>query len=108
MLFDIHARTPMLGAGSGGVSGPAVLPIGIYSVFQASRRVKIPIIGVGGIRTAEDVMQYLLAGASLVQIGTASFADPRAAERVLGSMKRLASQLGVAHVRELIGAGRLN
>ncbi|MGQ0813136.1 MAG: dihydroorotate dehydrogenase [Gemmatimonadota bacterium] len=107
LLYDIVRRIPVLGGGTGGVSGPGILPIGVHAVFQARRRVAVPIIGVGGIRTAEDVAQYLLAGASLVQIGTANFADPRAAQRVLSGMKRLGRKLGVADVRELIGAGRL-
>jgi dihydroorotate dehydrogenase (NAD+) catalytic subunit len=108
LLFDVARRTPVLGAGTGGVSGPGILPIGVHAVFQARRRVSIPIIGVGGIRTADDVAQYLLAGASLVQIGTAGFADPRAAHRVLSGMAGLGQRLGVAHVRELVGAGRLH
>ena len=107
LLFDVVRRAPVLGGGTGGVSGPAVLPIGVHAVFHARQRVTIPIIGVGGIRTAEDAAQYLLAGASLVQIGTASFADPRAVERVLSGMGRLGRQLGVTDVRDLIGAGRL-
>lgn len=107
LLFDVERRTAVLGAGTGGVSGPGILPIGVFAVYQASRRVSIPIIGVGGIRSADDAAQYLLAGASLVQIGTASFADPRAAERVLSGMERLGRRLSVTHVRELIGAGRL-
>jgi len=107
LLFDLKARTPVLGAGSGGVSGPAILPIGVHAVFQARRRVSLPIIGVGGIRTAEDAAQYLMAGASLVQLGTANFADPRAAERVLSGLKRLGRQLGIKQLRDLIGAGRL-
>jgi dihydroorotate dehydrogenase (NAD+) catalytic subunit len=106
MLFNVRDRTPVLGAGSGGVSGPALLPIGVHAVFQARKRVSIPIIGVGGIRTAEDAAQYFLAGASLVQLGTASFADPRAAQRVLSGMNRLGRKLGAVDVRELIGAGR--
>lgn len=107
LLFDIRTRAPVLGAGTGGTSGPAILPVGVNAVFQARRRVSVPIIGVGGIRTAEDAAQYLLAGASLVQIGTANFADPRAAQRVLSGLKRLGRQLGVQHIRELIGAGKL-
>ncbi|MGQ0560648.1 MAG: dihydroorotate dehydrogenase [Gemmatimonadota bacterium] len=105
LLFDVARRVPVLGAGTGGVSGPGILPIGVHAVFQARRRVSIPIIGAGGVRSAEDAAQYLLAGASLVQIGTANFADPRAASRVLSGMKRLGRRLGVTHVRELIGAG---
>lgn len=105
LLFDLDTHAPVLGGGSGGMSGPALLPIGVNAVFQARRRVDVPIIGVGGIRTAEDAAQYLLAGASLIQIGTANFADPRAAERVLSGLKRLGPKLGVKHVRELIGAG---
>jgi dihydroorotate dehydrogenase (NAD+) catalytic subunit len=108
LLFDLETRTPRLGAGSGGTSGPGILPIGVHAVFQARRRVSIPIIGAGGIRSAEDAVQYFLAGASLVQVGTASFADPRASQRVLSGMKRLGRQLGVSHVRELVGAGRVH
>jgi dihydroorotate dehydrogenase (NAD+) catalytic subunit len=108
LLFDVATRTPVLGAGAGGASGPAILPIGVHAVHQARRRVQVPIVGVGGIRTAADAMQYILAGASLVQIGTASFADPRAAARVLGDMQRLGSRLGASDVRELVGAGRIH
>jgi dihydroorotate dehydrogenase (NAD+) catalytic subunit len=108
LLFDLQTRSSILGGGTGGVSGPAILPIGVHAVFQARRRVSIPIIGVGGIRSAQDVAQYLLAGASLVQIGTASFADPRAAERVLSGLNRVGRELRVENIRELIGAGRLH
>ena len=102
LLFDLKTKQPRLGAGSGGVSGPAVLPMGVHAVYQARRRVKVPLIGVGGIRTAEDALQYFLAGASLIQVGTASFADPRAAYRVLSNLK---SRGGAAHLSELIGRG---
>ena len=104
LLYDLDTRRPVLGAGSGGVSGPAILPVGVYAVRAARRRVAIPLIGAGGIRTARDALQYVLAGASLVQVGTASFADPRSAERVLSGLD--------AHVRTspgtfttLIGSG---
>ena len=108
LLFDVPTRRARLGAGTGGVSGPAILPMGVHAVYQASRRVGIPIIGVGGIRTAEDALQYFLAGASLIQIGTANFADPRAGQRVLSQLKELGAKLGVAHVSELVGSGRIN
>ena len=107
LLFDPKTRRARLGAGTGGVSGPALLPIGVNAVYQARRRVQVPIVGVGGIRTADDAIQYFLAGASLIQIGTASFADPRAAQRVLSDLRGGAGR-GAAHVSELIGSGRIN
>jgi dihydroorotate dehydrogenase (NAD+) catalytic subunit len=104
LLFDLETRRPLLGAGTGGVSGPAILPMGVHAVWQARRRVDVPIIGVGGIRTGEDAVQYLLAGASLVEVGTASFADPRAALRVLSGLERFGRRHRIQDIRELIGA----
>ena len=106
MLFDLTTRRPVLGAGTGGVSGPALLPIGVHAVWQARQRVRVPILGVGGIRTGEDAVQYLLAGASLIQVGTAAFADPRAPLRVLDGLERFGARRGVQDVRELVGAGQ--
>jgi dihydroorotate dehydrogenase (NAD+) catalytic subunit len=108
LLFDTDSRRPVLGAGPGGVSGPALLPIGVHAVWRARQRVSVPIIGVGGIRSAEDAVQYLLAGASLVQIGTASFADPRAALRVLSDLERWGSARGLACITDIVGGGVLN
>lgn len=105
LLFDVETRRPVLGNGTGGVSGPALLPIGVHAVWQASRRVNVPILGIGGVRTADDALQYLLAGASLVQMGTAVFADPRAPLRVLDGLERYGRRQGVRDVRELTGAG---
>ncbi|HUF51870.1 MAG TPA: dihydroorotate dehydrogenase [Longimicrobiales bacterium] len=107
LLFDPDTRRPVLGAGPGGVSGPALLPIGVHAVWLARQRVSVPILGAGGIRTAEDAVQYLLAGASLVQIGTATFADPRAALRVLSGLERWGTAHNVTGVTELIGTGIL-
>lgn len=107
LLFDTDTRKPVLGAGAGGVSGPGLLPIGVHAVVRARQRVAVPIIGVGGIRTGEDAVQYLLAGASLVQIGTASFADPRAAERVLKGLNTWADARHVGSILELVGSGLL-
>lgn len=108
LLFDVRTRRAVLGNGTGGVSGPALLPIGVHAVYQARRRVDVPIIGVGGIRTGMDAVQYLLAGATLVQIGTASFADPRSAMRVLQELENYGAAEGIAHVAALIGAGRVH
>lgn len=108
LLFDLETRMPVLGAGAGGVSGPAVLPMGVHAVWQARQRVDLPIIGVGGIRAGADAVQYFLAGASLVEIGTATFADPRAPLRVLRELQTYGTRHGVHDLRELIGAGRMD
>jgi dihydroorotate dehydrogenase (NAD+) catalytic subunit len=108
LLFDIESGRAVLGAGSGGVSGPALLPIGVHAVWRARQRVTVPIIGVGGIRTAGDAVQYLMAGASLVQIGTASFADPRAAACVLSDLKRWGAARGITGITEIVGSGLLH
>ena len=107
LLFDLSSRRARLGAGTGGVSGPGILPMGVHAVFQARRRVDVPIIGVGGIRSGADALQYFLAGASLIAVGTASFADPRAAQRVLSEIPEAGSALGAGHISELIGTGRV-
>ncbi|HWV57054.1 MAG TPA: dihydroorotate dehydrogenase [Longimicrobiales bacterium] len=108
MIIDTRRRRPVLGAGTGGVSGPAILPMGVHAVWQARARVEVPIVGAGGIRSGDDALQYILAGASLVQIGTASFADPRAAQRVLTQLGQYGQRHGVTHIRELVGAARAN
>ena len=106
MLFNVETRRPVLGNRTGGVSGPAILPMGVHAVWQVRQRVSVPLIGVGGIRSGADAVQYLLAGASLVQVGTASFADPRAALRVLSDLEKYLATQDVADVRELVGAGQ--
>ncbi|HUF14127.1 MAG TPA: dihydroorotate dehydrogenase [Longimicrobiales bacterium] len=108
LLFDPATRRPLLGAGAGGVSGPALLPMGVHAVWQARRRVDVPIIGSGGVRTGADVVQYLLAGASLVQIGTASFADPRAAPRVLSELTRYCVRHRIPDLAGLVGSARFD
>jgi dihydroorotate dehydrogenase (NAD+) catalytic subunit len=108
LLFDLDTRKPVLGNGPGGVSGAALLPIGVHAVRQARRRVNVPIIGAGGVRSAEDALQYLLAGASLIQVGTASFADPRAALRVISGLEQSGSRLGAQSIVDLVGAGQVN
>lgn len=104
LVIDPRTRRPVLGAGAGGLSGPAIRGVGVRAVWQAKQHTDVPLVGVGGIQTAEDAVQYLLAGASLVQVGTASFADPRAAERIVQGLDAYGRRHGVANVEELVGA----
>lgn len=104
LLYDLTTRRPVLGAGSGGTSGPAILPVGVHAVRVAKRSVALPLIGAGGIRTVEDALQYVLAGASLVQLGTAGFADPRSAERVLSGLDARVRE-SPGSFTDLIGSG---
>src|SRR5205823_6575090 len=81
MRIDVRRRRPILGTRSGGLSGPAVRPIAVHLTYQVAQRVSIPIIGAGGVTSTEDALEFLMAGASAVQIGTATFADPLAPVR---------------------------
>ena len=106
MKVDIHRRTFALANKTGGVSGPAVHPIAVRMVYQAAQAVQIPIIGMGGIATAEDAIEMLLAGASAVSVGTANFHNPTAALDVVDGIAEYMRQYGVKDVRELIGGVR--
>lgn len=88
LALDSGTGRPVLGAGPGGVSGPALRAVGVRAVAEARRHTSLPLVGVGGIASAADAVQYLRAGASLVQVGTATFADPRAALRVIEGLRR--------------------
>ncbi len=103
MLVDVERRRPVIGNVSGGVSGPAILPMGVYLTWQAARAVDLPIIGIGGIRTAADALQYILAGASLVQIGTALFVDPDVAVGVQGGIAEYLGRHDVERLPDLVG-----
>ena len=104
LVIDVTSRRPALGAGSGGLSGPALRAVGVLAVHRARACTSIPLLGVGGITVAEDAIQYLLAGASLVQIGTATFADPRTAQTVAKGIARYGEKMGIENVQDLIGA----
>lgn len=104
MLIDVERRRPVIGNASGGVSGPAILPMGVYLTWRAARAVDLPILGIGGIRSAADALQYVLAGASLVQIGTALFVDPDVAVDVHRGIEAWLDGHGVARFVDLIGA----
>ncbi|KPK81725.1 MAG: hypothetical protein AMS25_05055 [Gemmatimonas sp. SM23_52] len=104
MLIDVETRRPVIGRVTGGVSGPAIRPMGVYSTWKVASRVTIPVIGIGGICTAHDAMEYILAGASLVQIGTAMFVDPFSAPETVAGLRELCERQGAERLSELIGA----
>lgn len=103
LAIDARTRRPRLGAGLGGLSGPAIKPIALRMVWEAARAVKIPVVGMGGIACGEDAAEFLIAGATAVQVGTATFWDPRAPLRVARELERFLAAQGIASVRDLIG-----
>ncbi len=104
MAIDVERQRPLLGNGSGGLSGPAIRPIGVLAVWEVARAVKIPIVGQGGIETARDALEFILAGASAVSLGTANFTDPRAPLNVAAGLREYLAVRGLASLRELVGA----
>ena len=106
LAVDAHTRKARIGAGYGGLSGPAIKPIALRMVHQAAAAVKIPLIGIGGIATGEDAAEFMIAGASLVEVGTASFIDPGATVRIARELARLLPALGVSSASELTGTLR--
>ena len=104
MSIDTETRRPRLTNITGGLSGPAIKPIALRMVYETARAVKIPILGMGGIVTAEDAVEFLLAGATAVQVGTASYADPRAVERLVKELESWCRSNGVEKVSNLTGA----
>lgn len=108
MAIDPESRRPKLGNVMGGLSGPAIRPVIVRMVFQCARAVKIPVIGCGGIMNAADAVEYLLAGAAAVQVGTASFLDPAAMVAVIDGLDAYCERHGVARVAELTGAVRID
>jgi dihydroorotate dehydrogenase (NAD+) catalytic subunit len=103
MAIDWRRRKPTLGNVTGGLSGPAIKPLALRLVYQVAQRVKVPVIGIGGIATVDDVMEFLIAGASAVQIGTANFYDPTASVRIAQELPAAMEQLGACSVREVVG-----
>jgi len=103
MAIDARGRRPRLGAGFGGLSGPAIKPVALRMVYQASRSVRVPVIGLGGIASGEDVAEFLLAGASAVEVGTATFWDPQAPLRIIREFAAFLHEQRTGSARELIG-----
>jgi len=106
MAINIHSRKPELGNIIGGLSGPAIKPIALRMVWEVSQRVKIPVIGMGGIVKAEDAIEFILAGASAIQIGTANLVNPQTSTEVIQGIKKYLAENKIHHVRRLIGLFR--
>jgi dihydroorotate dehydrogenase (NAD+) catalytic subunit len=104
MRIDVAKKRPILGTGSGGLSGPAIRPIAVQMTYQVAQAVSIPIVGAGGVTNANDALEFLMAGASAVQVGTATFADPTAPLSVIEGLAAYVRAQGLASIRDIIGA----
>jgi dihydroorotate dehydrogenase (NAD+) catalytic subunit len=103
MSIDVESRKPRIANVTAGLSGPAIKPIAVRMVYEASKSVQIPVIGMGGISTAADVVEFMLAGATAVQVGTASFWDPRATEKIAAELEVWCKEHDVSKISELTG-----
>lgn len=107
LAIDAHTRGPRLGAGFGGLSGPAIKPIALRMVYEAWKAVRIPVIGIGGIRSGEDAAEFMIAGATAVEVGTANFVDPAAPCRVARELGEFAKKEKLQNIAELTGTLKL-
>ena len=103
LAIDVHTRRPRIGAGFGGLSGPAIKPIALRLVYEASKAVRIPVVGLGGIRSGEDAAEFLIAGAAAVQVGTANFWDPEAPSRIARELDCYLQKANIDNVEQLVG-----
>lgn len=103
MAIDVESRRPKLAFGTGGLSGPAIRPVAVRMTWQVARAVKLPIFGIGGISSAADALEFLIAGATAVQIGTANFVDPGVYDRILAGLSDYLVRHGLGDVREVVG-----
>ncbi len=106
MAIDITQRRPLLGNITGGLSGPAIKPVALHMVYEVAGVIKLPVIGCGGITTASDAIEFIMAGASAIQVGTASFTNPRAPLDVLEGIEQFMKKEGINNLTDLIGAAR--
>jgi dihydroorotate dehydrogenase (NAD+) catalytic subunit len=104
LVVDVGRRRPALGFGSGGISGAGLVPMGVLATWRVRQAVAVPIIGLGGVRTADDALQYLMAGATLVGVGTAAMQDPRVPERIVRDLGRWCERRGVRHLGDVVGS----
>jgi dihydroorotate dehydrogenase (NAD+) catalytic subunit len=107
LAIDARTRQPRLGAGFGGLSGPAIKPLALRMVYEAARSVQIPVVGLGGIASGIDAAEFLIAGASAVEVGTVNFWDPSAPLRIARELDQFLEQEGIAHAHDLIGTLKL-
>jgi dihydroorotate dehydrogenase (NAD+) catalytic subunit len=107
MAIDPETRKPRIANVTAGLSGPAIKPIALRMVYDAAHAVRIPVIGMGGISTAADVVEFILAGATAVEIGTASYWDPCATEKIVDELNEWCAERGIARLAELIGGLQL-
>jgi dihydroorotate dehydrogenase (NAD+) catalytic subunit len=108
MSIDIQTRKSRLGRPTGGLSGPAIKPITLRLVYEASRAVKIPVVGLGGVEKGEDVLEYVIAGATAVQVGTANFSQPEACIRILDQLERSCIEHNINNISSLVGSFQAN
>ncbi len=106
MVIDIGKRRPLLGNIFGGLSGPAIRPLALYLVYKVAGAVEVPVVGIGGIASASDALEFIMAGASAVQMGTANFTNPDSPLEILEGIEEFMKKEGVEDINELIGAGR--
>jgi dihydroorotate dehydrogenase (NAD+) catalytic subunit len=104
MAIDIKSRKPVLGNICGGLSGPAIKPVALHMVYQVAHKVNVPLIGCGGIASANDALEFLMAGASAVQVGTANFTNPRTPLDILEGIRRFMEKEVIRNLSGLIGA----
>lgn len=104
LAIDVERRVPVLGFGTGGVSGSGLLPIGVLAACRVAQAVSVPVIGVGGVSSATDLLQYVMAGASLVAIGTAAMRDPRLSIRIVADLEKWCEKHGVASIVDVRGS----
>jgi dihydroorotate dehydrogenase (NAD+) catalytic subunit len=104
MAIDVKTRKPVLSTVTGGLSGPAIKPVALAKVYEVTRAVKIPVVGIGGITTASDALEFLIAGASAVQVGTANFIDPAAGIKIAAGIERYCDDNGIRDVADLVGS----
>jgi dihydroorotate dehydrogenase (NAD+) catalytic subunit len=104
MSVDIYKRRPRLGAKMGGLSGPAIKPLAVRMVFEASRAVQIPIIGIGGIATAQDALEFIIAGATAIQVGTANYYDPAVTIKIIAGLEAYSREQKIEQIHTLIGS----